>query len=124
MKRLLAITAAVASSYVFGFVQTFAQTDINYTPLSRNPPLIGTTVTSVPDLLNALLGLSVGVAAVLAVIMLAIGGFKYMTTDSMFALGNAKEQIANAIIGLLIVLTAILILRTINPEIVSLNFFG
>lgn len=75
-------------------------------------------------LLQALIGMSVGLAAVLAVVMLAIGGFKYMTTDSAFKLGDAKEQITNAIIGLLIVLTAVLILNTINPQLTSLDVFG
>lgn len=77
-----------------------------------------------PKLLNTLIGISVAVAATLAVIMIAVGGFKYMTTDSMFAMGNAKEQITNAIVGLLIVLAAILILKTINPCLVTMNVFS
>ncbi len=91
-------------------------------PLSRDLPLIGNDWTiEIPDLMNALLGISVGIAAILAVVMLAIGGFKYMTSESVFNMGEAKEQIANALIGLLIVLAAILILTTINPNIVSLE---
>jgi hypothetical protein len=67
--------------------------------------------------------IAIAVSAILAVIMIAIGGFKYMTTDSFFAISGAKEQIANAIIGLLIVLSAVLIMYTINPKIVQLDIF-
>jgi len=63
------------------------------------------------------------VAAVLAVIMLAIGGFKYMTSESVFKIGGAKEQITGAIVGLLIVLASITILYTINPRLVEIRIF-
>jgi hypothetical protein len=73
---------------------------------------------------NAFLMISVVVAAILAVIMLAIGGFKYMASESVFKVQGAKEQMANAIIGLLIVLAAILILVTINSNIINFGFFA
>lgn len=95
-----------------------------YVPLSPNLPLIGRNFGDLNSLLNNLLTISVAVAALLAVIMIAIGGFKYMTTDSVFQMSGAKEQIANAVIGLLIVISAILILTTINPNLVSLNLFS
>ncbi len=108
-------------------VFAYAATNIgNFVPLSPSLPIIGNNwaAQGVPNLLNAFLGIAVALAAVLAVVMLAIGGFKYMTTDSVFQMGNAKEQIANAIIGLLIVLASILLLKTINPQLVSLNLFS
>jgi hypothetical protein len=112
--------------YIFAFLSSFGATAgtvfAEYRPLSRNLPIIGQNWNiGIPALLEAFLGISVGIAAILAVIMLAIGGFKYMTTDSVFKMGDAKEQIANALIGLLIVLAAILILETINPNLVSLQ---
>ena len=97
-----------------------------FVPLSKNLPRIITEPlqhASVQPLLNALLAVSISVAAILAVVMLAIGGFKYMTTDSVFQMQGAKEQMANAIIGLLIVLTSILLLQTINPDLVSMRIF-
>ena len=97
----------------------------DFVPLSQSLPLIGDKVWTggVPGLLNGLLGISVALAAILAVIMLAIGGFKYMTTDSMFQMGDAKDQIKNAIVGLLIVLASILMLKTINPDLITLDVF-
>jgi hypothetical protein len=75
------------------------------------------------QLLNYIFAISIGVAAILAVIMLTIGGFRYMTSESVFSLGSAKENITNAIVGILIVLTAVLVLKTINPDIVLFNLF-
>ncbi len=95
-----------------------------YTPLSPNLPLLDRAGWgNIGTLLNILLALSVAVAALLAVIMIAIGGFKWMTTESVFTMGDAKAQISDAIIGLLIVLAAILILKTINPDIIEINLF-
>ena len=95
-----------------------------YVPLSPSLPIIGRDFGDINSLLNNLLTIAVATAALLAVIMIAIGGFKYMTTDSVFAMSGAKEQIANAVVGLLIVISAILILWTINPDLVSLNLFS
>ena len=96
--------------------------------LSPEIPLIKTNTfdgssKSMSELMNAFLSIAIVISAVLAVIMVAIGGFKYMTTDSVFQISGAKEQITNAIVGLLVVLMAILILWTINPQIVSLKLF-
>lgn len=100
----------------------FAQ--VEYVPLSPQLPLLNNSVWGdFNSLLNAFVGISVAVAAVLAVIMVAIGGFKYMTKDSVFAISGAKEQITDAVVGLLIVLAAVLIMKTINPKLVELKIF-
>lgn len=117
------------NSYIFAILLTTTVVapvvvSAQYVPLSPNLPLIGRDFGDINSLLNNLLTIAVAVAALLAVIMIAIGGFKYMTTDSVFQMSGAKEQIANAVIGLLIVISAILILTTINPNLVSLNLFS
>jgi hypothetical protein len=109
--------------FLTSFSTVFAD---NFVPLSKNLP--GGEANSpfgggIFQLLNWLFTVSIGVAAILAVIMLTIGGFRYMTSESVFKLGDAKGNISNAIIGLLIVLTAVLALATINPEIVKFNLF-
>ena len=97
-----------------------------FVPLSPSLPLSNSNNwlgNGMEGFLNLLFAISVAVAAVLAVIMLAIGGFKYMTSESVFNIGGAKEQITNAIVGLLIVLASITILYTINPKLVEINIF-
>lgn len=95
----------------------------HYVPLTKgleNKVVLGGGVV---DFINYLLLISVGVASILAVIMITIGGFSYMTSESVFRLGESKEKIVDAIIGLLIVLLAVLLLYTINEDIVSLRIF-
>ncbi len=100
-----------------------------YVPLSPSLPGVDSTGYTygtehgMSNFINNLFGISVGVAAVLAVIMLAIGGFQYMTSESIFKTSGAKERITNAIVGLIIVLASILIMSTINPDIVNLHIF-
>lgn len=121
----LAVRCALGVSVFVSTATTVFAQNMQYVPLSKNLPLIGSGAldTNLTTLANNVLGISVGLAAALAVIMLAIGGFKYMTSDSVFNMGSAKEQITNAIVGLLIVLGAVLVLGFINPEIVGLRFF-
>lgn len=70
------------------------------------------------DLLARLYIFGVGVVAVLAVIMLVIGGVQYMVAGDKDP-GPAKERIKNAIWGLILALTSYLILYTINPDLVK-----
>ena len=100
---------------------------VEFVPLSPKIPLINSGnvgTMGLGNLINAFFAIAIVISAVLAVIMVAIGGFKYMATDSVFQMGNAKEQISNAIFGLLIVLTAILVLTEINPNIIKLRLFN
>jgi len=101
-----------------------AYASTNYAPLSGPLPLVPANP-SIADVLNAVLGWSVGLAAILAVIMLAVGGFNYMTSESVFKTGDAKEKITNALFGLLVVLGAVFFLTYINGSIgtINLNLF-
>jgi len=101
----------------------FASDNTTFITLAPDIPYIGGKFNDMPTLLNTLLFASVAIAALLAVIMVAVGGFKWMTTDSVFAIGDAKSQITEAITGLLVVLMAVLVLKTINPELLNLNIF-
>ncbi len=70
--------------------------------------------------LPAFFNLTIGIAAVLAFIMITWGGIEYMTTDAIFGKSSGKERITNAIWGLLLVIASWVILNTINPNL--LNF--
>lgn len=64
---------------------------------------------------------SIALAAFLAVIMIIWGGFEVMLSESPFKIGNGKDRIWNAIIGLVMVLASYLILETIDPRLVQIN---
>ncbi|MEK7088936.1 MAG: pilin [Patescibacteria group bacterium] len=69
--------------------------------------------------LNIMIKIILGVAAVLAMVMVVMGGIEYMTSDLVSSKEAGKETIRNAILGLLIALGAYLILNTINPQLLS-----
>ncbi len=70
---------------------------------------------------TALYQMAIGLAAVLVVIRLIMAGAKYMLSEVVSSKGDAKEDIKSALLGLLIILSAVLILGTINPKLVGLN---
>ncbi|MFT5831934.1 MAG: hypothetical protein ACI9SY_000312 [Candidatus Paceibacteria bacterium] len=64
----------------------------------------------------------ISIAALLAVVKIIIAGLKYMFTDIVTQKGDAKKDIQGAVFGLLIVMSAVLILTVINPELTGFNF--
>jgi len=61
------------------------------------------------------------VAGVLAVIVIMIGGFQWITAGgNQSKIGEAKERVTSAIIGLFLALGSYLLLYTINPDLVKI----
>ncbi len=71
--------------------------------------------------IGGIINLLIGVAAVLAIIFVAIGGAQYVTIDSMSGKEGGKETITSALLGLMLVLASWLVLYTINPALLSFN---
>ncbi len=90
-----------------------------YKPLEQLP---GVKTDNLGVYLGGMFELAIGIATVLAVLMIVIGGFKYMTAEaSPYSVEEAKEQIKGALIGLVLVLASWLILNTINTDLVNFN---
>ena len=70
---------------------------------------------------SSMVTLAIVISAVLAVVMITIGGFKYMTSESMSLKEDGKKNIQNAFLGLLIWSASYLILNTINPALLDFN---
>ncbi|MEN9582364.1 MAG: hypothetical protein RL641_318 [Candidatus Parcubacteria bacterium] len=88
-------------------------------------PLGGLTV--IPDVdLNSYFGLMykilIGLAGVLAVVMIFFGGVQYMTSDALGEKEGGREKIRNAVLGLIIALGSYAILNTINPDLLDFTF--
>ncbi len=98
-----------------------AQSTSVYKPLVQIPGLDANSQ-STSQYVEALYILSITVAAFLAVVKIIFGGVKWMLSDVVTDKSAAKKDIWGAIIGLLIVLSAVLILNTINPQLKELNF--
>ncbi len=65
--------------------------------------------------LNRLMQTLIGIAGILAVIMIVICGIRLMTSGSAGGKSEAKECITNAILGVLLAAGSWIILNTINP---------
>lgn len=111
-------------------VKVFAQ-DYKYSVLA---PLPGTTEgtcdpnnpgsgceTTLQKYLPGVFNLAIGLSAVFAVIVIVVGGFKYMTTDALQGKEDGKNMVWNAVKGLFLVIGAWLILYTINPDLLNLK---
>ncbi len=63
--------------------------------------------------------LLIAVAAAAAVFMIVWGGLQYMTTDSWGGKTEGRKKATDAVIGLLMVLSTYIILKTVNPALVN-----
>jgi hypothetical protein len=72
--------------------------------------------------LAAMFKLGVGAAAVLAVIMIMIGGFIWIAAGGDAGkISKAKAMIKNAVVGLILSLGSFIFLQTVNPDLVNLR---
>lgn len=120
MKKIL------LSSIFFLFIglvpHVFAAQD--FVPLAPIPGLTeGGAATSgnLAEFFNNLYKYLIGLAAILAIIEIIWGGLEYSTQDSVSSKSNAKERIYNAIGGLILVLSPVLVFSIINPSILNLS---
>ncbi len=68
---------------------------------------------------NIIYGLAISIAALLAVVKIVIAGLKWMLSDIVTDKTDAKKDIQGALIGLIIIISAVIIITTINPTIVG-----
>lgn len=67
--------------------------------------------------INFMFEIGIGIAGVIAVVMLVIYGFRYAANDKNISeFSNLREKITNVILGLLLLLGTFVILKTINPD--------
>ena len=133
MKKVLKNTIILIFLPIFSFGlflpfrQNSAQTDTIYEPLVELPG-IPSSIDTAPsagnpcpfgDYLNVMIKLIIGIAAVLAMVMITMGGIEYLTSELISGKAAGKETIEHAILGLLIALGAWLILNTINPKLLD-----
>lgn len=71
------------------------------------------------DYLNVMIKLIIGICAVLAVVMIVMGGIEYMTSELISSKAAGKDRIMHAIFGLILALGAWTILNTINPKLLD-----
>lgn len=96
----------------------------SYTPLAPLPGTVDTAGnTDITTYLAGALKLIIALGGALAIFMAILAGTKYVAAGiSPDAKSNAKSDMTNAFIGLALILSSYLILNSINPNLVALNF--
>ena len=106
----------------FGFAaHALAQ---GFVPLAPIPNLTEGVVANSGNLANFFNNLYkylIGLAAMLAVIEIIWGGLEISTKDSVSKQSDGKERITQAIFGLILVLSPVLVFSIINPSILNLS---
>lgn len=74
------------------------------------------------DYVNSLFQVALGLLMVLSVIMIVVAGVQYMTEESLTGKSNARTRITQALMGLVLGLSIYIILNTINPQLLQVNF--
>lgn len=91
-----------------------------YTPMEAIPGF--GTPTDFPNYVMAVYNFGLWTIGISAMLMIAIGGFMYLTSAGNAAqIGSAKGVIIDAIVGLFLALTSWLLLYTINPDLVKFS---
>src|SRR3990167_2426928 len=88
-----------------------------YTLLAPLGPLSGAVYLS--TYLNGIMLVTIGVAGVLAVVMIVICGIQMIGSPSVSQKSASKECITNAILGLLLAAGSWIILNTINADLLK-----
>lgn len=120
MKFFLFFAVCIIGLGLFG-APALAQ--LTYEPIVQIPRLTPNTQNT-EQYVNALYLLAITLAAFLAVVKIIFGGVKWMLSDVVTDKSAAKKDIKGALLGLLIVLTAVLILNTINKDLTNLDILG
>ena len=69
--------------------------------------------------LNVMIKAFIGICAVLAMVMIVMGGLEYMTSELISSKEAGKNRIRDALFGLLLALGAYAILNSINPKLLQ-----
>jgi len=121
MKHILAsLSICVLTIACFGIITPLAYAE-EFIPLVGIPFIDTATNPSLPGYVNALYKAAISIAAFMAVVKIIFAGVKYMLSDVVTSKEDAKKDIRGALIGLLIVIGAVLILNTINPQLKGLK---
>ncbi len=92
-----------------GDTSVFSEEALAPLPGFSNSPDLG-------EFLKALFTILIVIAGILALIMIIVGAMTYMTSDAFGKKEDGRQFIMNAILGLILALSAWIILNTINPD--------
>ena len=124
MNKLIIITFLLVPLTSFALDEKPYQTPTPYNllaPIPLNGPGGVTNSTTAKDYIPGIIRLTIMLAGAFAVIRIMWGGFQYISTDAFSGKSNAKGIITNALWGLVLAMSAYLILYTLNPKLVEID---
>ncbi|OGG41459.1 hypothetical protein A2837_03035 [Candidatus Kaiserbacteria bacterium RIFCSPHIGHO2_01_FULL_46_22] len=121
MKRYILLAVVILICPVVVLAQANDSTTVK--TFTENIPFLDGELTT-QGFVEAMYKLAIALASIIVVIRLMMAGAKYMLSEVVSNKGQAKEDIKNALFGLLIILGAVLILGTINPKLVGVSFIN
>lgn len=114
------LSSPVAQADTWGN-ETTQKPGLQYQLLEKIPGTDGLG-SDLPGYISAIYKMALVIVTLSAVLMLTVGGFMYLTSAGNTAsIGTAKGIIYDSLIGLIIALSAWLILYIINPDLVEIN---
>jgi type IV secretory pathway VirB2 component (pilin) len=119
---LFILVALLGTAHLVSAQDTTAPSYQLLTPLpldgANSAPTNNITInTYIPAIIKLITGLAGG----MAVILIIVGGIKYITSATGMGKTDGKDTIENALKGLILVIGAYTILYTVNPALVQLN---
>lgn len=117
---LLACVFVATAGLLLSATAAFAA-DPTFVALEPLPNLSQTSVTDIGGFVSNLLRALIGIGGFIAVFMLTLGGVQYMTSETLGMKEAGKERMQSAIWGLLLLISAVLILYVINPDLLNFN---
>lgn len=118
---IIALACFIATGVVA--VSAAAQTEYKLlAPLPQGDAGVSADATGLTTYLAQLFWFLLSAAVILALVMLIIGGVAYVgSAGNTSILGDAKSRMTNALLGILLALSAWLILNLINPDLVDFS---
>ena len=94
----------------------------DYEQLEPIPGSSATTGANLKTYIESIYKFAIWTVGIAAILMITIGGFMYLTSaGNTSKMDNAKRVVVDATIGLIVVLTAYLVLYVINPDLVKIT---
>jgi hypothetical protein len=118
MKKVLILVALTVAGFL---PHAFAQGFVALAPIPGLTEGVTADSASLATFFNNLYKYLIGIAAVLAVIEIILGGLEISTKDSVSKQSDGRERITQAIFGLILVLSPVLVFSIINPSILNLS---
>jgi hypothetical protein len=105
---------------LFSAAYTHAQAP-TFSPLVGIPGVTDAKSATLPEYINAIYMVLIGLGSLVAVMRIAWIGAKYSLSESVVHKVDAKGEITGVLTGLAILLIPFIVLNTINPELTSLD---